>query len=411
MKGQKGGETNDKRKKTKSRQEPVELSFFLRKRETTFIFEKIAEDFNDSQDDIMVNTVVVPNPEDELKVLAVKDEFPDIIELIGSQSANIAQYIKGGYLASLDGSDYLERVEEGYVEHLEVDGDIWLIPLSINFRGLFINCDLMEEAGYEIPESYGELISLLEEIKLKGELPMIFPDMDVWTIHQGWDAVDTVERGSQEDAYRMAAEGTLPFQENKGFVDSLEKYIDLRRFGQSLSWETSYDEAITRFAKGESWMFLQGNWAYSAIRKQNPDIRLAFIPFPTEHGQDPQIVVKLDASIAVSESCQHKEEAGVFLNYLLSEEVMKYYTENAGSYSCIRGGNEDLSYAKLFAEKFAENDFILETMSMPETVNHVRDQGLFKLISLQDASYSVREFLTELSDVVSMRKTEFLEMT
>ena len=48
---------------------------------------------------------------------------------------------------------------------------------------------------------------------------------------------------------------------------------------------------------------------------------------------------------------------------------------------------------------------------MPETVNHVRDQGLFKLISLQDASYSVREFLTELSDVVSMRKTEFLEMT
>ena len=38
--------------------EPVELSFFLRKRETTHIFETIIERFNQSQDEIVVKTLL-----------------------------------------------------------------------------------------------------------------------------------------------------------------------------------------------------------------------------------------------------------------------------------------------------------------------------------------------------------------
>ena len=68
----------------------------------------------------------------------------------------------------------------------------YILPLSVNFRGLFLNCDLLEGRGSAIPESYEELLNLLEEIRADGEQAIIFPDKDVWTLHQGWDAVYTL---------------------------------------------------------------------------------------------------------------------------------------------------------------------------------------------------------------------------
>ncbi len=169
--------------------EPVELSFFLRKRETTHIFETIIERFNQSQDEIVVKTIIVPNPDVELEMHALNGEFPDIVEMIGSSDESIRQYAEGGYLMPLDETGFLDRVGEGYVEYLMMGDEVYILPLSVNFRGLFLNCDLLEGRGSAIPESYGELLNLLEEIRADGEQAIIFPDKDVWTLHQGWDAV------------------------------------------------------------------------------------------------------------------------------------------------------------------------------------------------------------------------------
>ncbi len=389
--------------------EPVKLSFYLRKRETIHIFEDIVEKFNQSQDEVQVHTVVVPNPDVDLKMRALNGEFPDIVEMIASSGESVRQYAQGGYLAALDDTGLVDRLMEGYEPYLTVNGAVYMIPLSVNFRGLFLNCDLMEEAGYEVPENYEELHVLLEKIKARGEPAMVFPDKDVWTLHQGWDAVYTVEWGSRKDAYCMAANGTQGLCENEGFGKSLEMYLELRKYGQERSWETGYDEAVSAFAGGDAWMFLQGNWAYSAIKKQNPDIRLVFIPFPTFSGDAPQVFVKLDSVIALSASCEHPEAAQVFLEYLLSEDVMNDYTEKTGAYSCIKGGNGDLSFAREFVERLEKKEFVLEMMAVPDSVYEVRDQGLFRLILGQDKNYGIKEFLNELDEAIEMRKEEILD--
>ncbi len=389
--------------------EPVKLSFYLRKRETTHIFEAIVEKFNQSQDEIQIHTVTVPNPDVDLKMRALNGEFPDIVEMIASSGESVRQYAQGGYLAALDDTGLLDRLMEGYEPYLTVNGAVYMIPLSVNFRGLFVNCDLLEEAGYEVPRSYEELHALLEKIKIRGEQAMVFPDKDVWTLHQGWDAVYTVAWGSRKEAYRMAADGTQKMCENESLAKSLELYLELRKFGQERSWETGYDEAVSVFAGGEAWMFLQGNWAYSAIKKQNPDIRLVFIPFPTFSGDKPQVFVKLDSILAVSSSCEHPEAAQTFLEYLLSEEVMKDYTEKTGAYSCIKGGNGDLSFAQEFIERLEKNEFVLEMMAVPDSVYEVRDQGLFRLILGQDDNYGIKEFLYELDEAIGLRNEEILD--
>lgn len=156
-------------------------------------------------------------------------------------------------------------------------------------------------------------------------------------------------------------------------------------------------------------MFLQGNWAYSAIKKQNPDIRLTFVPFPAEQGKEPNIVGKLDASIGISVSCENHGAAMEFLEYVLSEEVMKYYSESTGTCSCIKGGNGDLSFAPEFAEKLERNEFVLDTIAIPESASNVRDQGLLKLITGKDADYTAVSFLKEYNDAVVDQGKEILD--
>ncbi len=388
---------------------PVELSFFLRKRETIHIFESIIESFNASQDEVTVRAVVVPNPDIELEMRAVRGEFPDIVELIGSSEETVQKYAKGGYLEPLEGLGYLERMTdpEGYGPWLKVEGKTYILPLSVNFKGIFLNCGLLEQAGYGIPESWPEFLELLEAIRAGGELAMIFPDRDTWTYAQGWDTVYGAEWGNRSEAVRMAAEGTLPLQENEGLVESLERYLELRRFGQEESWKTGYDEALRRFAAGEAYMFMQGNWAYSAIRKQNPGLRLAFIPFPAG-GKEGKVYVKLDASIALSASCEHPEEAGMFLDYLLSEEVAREYAEQTGAYSLIRGGNGDLSFAERFTEKFEKGWIELDTGIASGYVNDRCEQMIQRLVIEPPEGTDLLDSLAEVDEAARARREEIL---
>ena len=101
----------------------------MRKRETTHIFETIIERFNQSQDEIVVKTIIVSNPDVELEMRALNGEFPDIVEMIGSSDESIRQYAEGGYLMPLDETGFLDRVGEGYVEYLMM-GDEVLYPAA-----------------------------------------------------------------------------------------------------------------------------------------------------------------------------------------------------------------------------------------------------------------------------------------
>lgn len=151
-------------------------------------------------------------------------------------------------------------------------------------------------------------------------------------------------------------------------------------------------------------MFMQGNWAYSAIKKQNPKIRLAFIPFPAD-GREGKVYVKLDASIALSASCEHPEAARVFLDYLLSEEVAREYAERTGSYSLIRGGNGDLSFAERFTEKFEKGWFELDTGIASGYVDTMCDQMIQKLI-MEPEETDILDCLAGVSEAARSRREE-----
>ena len=87
----------DKKQQIHSEKKEKEtLVFLTSKRETRHIFEKIINDFNESQDEIYVEHLEVPNPDQELQIRALQGNFPDIVEFIGAQKDDLEKYVKGG---------------------------------------------------------------------------------------------------------------------------------------------------------------------------------------------------------------------------------------------------------------------------------------------------------------------------
>lgn len=379
--------------------EKIILSFLTSKRETRHIYKKIIDDFNALQDEIYVEQLVVPDPEEELKIRAIQGEFPDIVELSGVDCNVNNEYIKGGYLYPITDFSCADKVDSQFLEKLEVSGEYYIIPLSASYRGLFINRDLMEENGYQIPETYEELMNILEQIKAAGEAALVFPDKDSWTIHQGWDAIDTVSRGSQETLFQNAAEGIETMDQDGQAVVTTKKMLKLRAYGQKNMLNMSYDEAIKAFADEEAYMFLQGNWAYSLIKKTNPDIDIAFVPFPVEEGTEPKIVVRIDSAVGISASCQNLNAAESFLNYLLSDEVIDYYSDEAGAYSCIQSSARIGSYDEIFVKRLQEGSFEIETIAFSNEIDAARN-NLFRSLVSQPGKYTVENFLKEYSELL-----------
>ena len=396
-------EADEKQQIHSEKKEKEKLVFLTSKRETRHIFEKIIADFNESQDEIYVEHMAVPNPDQELQIRAVQGEFPDIVEFIGMQKDELGKYVKGGYLRALDTFSATHCVNEHFLEKLKILGGTYVLPLSVNYRGIFYNKKLLEEEGYQIPSTYAELIDTMQQIKKAGKLPIIFADKDSWTIHQGWDAIDMSSRGSQDDFFQNVLNGDAFLYEDSIALDSTRKFLEIRKYGQKQTVNTGYDEAVKKFANGEAYMFFQGNWAYPMIKKINPDIDLLFMPFPAYHENQAKVVVKIDATLGVSASCKHLEAVEQFLDYVFSKNVSEYYADKAVAYSCIKSVDVEDSYAKAFTDSIRSGEFFLEEFAY-ETEKSDAINALFQNFISSPQRDTEKSFLKELNDLLIQQK-------
>ena len=396
-------EADEKQQIHSEKKEKEKLVFFTSKRETRHIFEKIINDFNESQDEIYIEHMAVPNPDQELQIRAVQGEFPDIVEFIGAQKDALEKYVKGGYLQNLDDFSATHCINEHFLEKLKILNGIYVLPLSVNYRGIFYNRRMLEEEGYQIPSTYAELIDTMERIKKAGKLPIVFADKDSWTIHQGWDAIDMSSRGSQDDLFQNVLNGDAFLYEDSIALDSTRKFLEIRKYGQKQTVNTGYDDAVKKFANGEAYMFLQGNWAYPMIKKINSDIDLLFMPFPAYHENQAKVVAKIDATLGVSASCKHSEAAGQFLNYVFSKNGSEYYADKAGAYSCINSVDVTDSYAKVFTDSISKGDFFLEEFAYESEKSDARD-ALFQNFVSSPQKDTEKSFLKELNDLLIQQK-------
>ena len=320
----------------------TEIEILQYKPEAATYFDQVEEQFNATHDDIHL-TISSPNDASTImRTRFIREDYPDIIGIGGD--INYSYYVDADILADVSDYEGLSDVKQSYIdilENLEItpkDGT-YGVPYVANAAGILYNKDMFEEHGWEIPESWSELIDLCEEIQAEGILPFYFGFRDTWTCLAPWNslAVDL----APADTCQQVNAGETTFSEE--YVEVAEKCLELVSYGPDDPFAYGYNDACTAFANGESAMYPIGSYAVPQILSVNPEMNID--SFVTPGNDDPSkntLNSGVDLMFAVTAECENKEAAYEVLDFLMADENIQAYIDDQNAVPC-KDGDFDLA--------------------------------------------------------------------
>lgn len=315
----------------------VKLELFSNKSESINTYKDMIKKFESENPDIDIELNAPPEAETVLKSRLTKNDMPDIMSIGGN--ATYGELARAGVLKDFSDNEVVDKIQPAYLKMAgKLVGDekegIYGIPYATNANAVIYNKAKFEELGVEVPKTWDEFIAIAEKAKSAGETPIYFTLKDAWTGMIPWNSI--AANAAPEDFASKKNAGEASFQED--YQDVAEKMLTLLEYGHKDNMGKAYGDGNTAFAKGESVMYLQGNWAIPEIKKANPDIELGVFAMPvTNDPEQNRLVSGVDVLLTISESTEHPEEAQKFLEFMVQEENAKTYIDEQAAFSAIEG--------------------------------------------------------------------------
>ena len=304
------------------------------KPEAVGVFEALEEEFNATHDDIVLK---IESPNDAMTIMKtrfIREEYPDILGIGGD--VNFSGFVDAGILADVSGYEGLSSIKQAYIdmldnlEYVPTEGT-YGVPYVANAAGILYNRDMFQEHGWEIPETWDELLTLCDQIKSEGIQPLYFGFKDTWTCLAPWNAlaVDLADA----DICRQVNAGTANFTE--AYREIAEKMLELMQYSQDSPMAYGYNDACTAFANGESAMYTIGSYAVPQIKSVNPDMNIDSFVMPGCDSEKENILNSgIDLMFCVTEECKNKEAAYEVLDFLLEHDNLQFYLDEQNAVPC-----------------------------------------------------------------------------
>ena len=333
--------------------EVVHIKLFTGKIETIDVMNEIIEDFNASQDRIVVEQEYQKDASNVIKIKFASNEVPDIMTTYEQGFVD-----EGKYMDLTDLNEFWDRMSpEMKLACTDVNqGKAFRVCTNMTMAGFFYNKDILAQAGYtEFPTQWDEFETMLKTIKEK------MPDVTPWFIFgsEAWHLGHLIE--FIPHGYVKATLGTidakkamldddqarLRFGEPDGpmavFASRMLELQEKGLINEDVLTATS-DNCIQDFVNGKAAMFSNGMWVISSLLEANPDMadKIGFAPYPAYMPDSKPVVLSAeDSGYSISSTTEHKEEAIEFLNFLFQPENQKKYSEAAKAPSAFTDVDAD----------------------------------------------------------------------
>ena len=324
------GDGNEKSGKT-------EIEILQYKPEAATYFDQVEEKFNATHDDIHL-TIDSPNDASTImRTRFIREDYPDIIGIGGD--INYSYYVDAGILADVSDSEVMGEIKDSYKDILEAleivptEGTFG-IPYVANAAGILYNRDMFEEHGWEIPNTWDELMTLCNDIQSEGILPFYFGFKDTWTCLAPWNSM--VVALAPPDLCKQVNKGDANFTDS--YREVAEKYLELLNYGPEDPFAYGYNDACTAFANGESAMYPIGSYAVPQILSVNPDMNIdSFVTPASDTKEGNTLNSGVDLMFAVTADCENKEAAYEVLEFLYEDENIQAYIDDQNAIPCKEG--------------------------------------------------------------------------
>lgn len=306
-----------------------------------------AEDYQDkTYDDVTLERA--RNNMDDIYLLN-----PDTIRALGEE----------GKLMDLSGLGCVENLRDVVKTANTVDGKLVAIPQEVVAYGLFINKDMFDQYGLELPNTPEEFLECCRVFKENGiETPVGANRWWLETFVLAQAYADLYNGGNTEAEIAALNSGESKYSDymrpgfeflqemiDCGYIDAKKAYVSEAIEGEGADFMAQKTPIVMAY-----WGAANTDTAYG-----KPDFEMVVIGFPTNRGQMPVMPM---TGFAVGENAEHAQDALETLDVMLSDEALQAYTEINRVISPSKNVEVDCIPAlKPLNDRIKENIYVLAT--------------------------------------------------
>lgn len=271
-----------------------------------------AEDYQDkTYDDVTIDRA--RNNMDDIYLLN-----PDVIQTLGEENK----------LIDLSGLSCAENLRDVVKTANTVNGRLVAIPQEIVVYGLFINKDMFDQYGLELPETPEEFLECCRVFKENGiETPVGANRWWLETFVLAQAYADLYNGGNTEAEIAALNSGESKYSDymrpgfeflqemiDKGYIDAKKAYVSEAIEGEGADFLAQKTPIVMAY-----WGAANTETAYGA-----PDFNMLVIGFPSNRGRMPVMSM---TGLGIGAEAEHAEEAMDTLEVMLSDEALQVYAE------------------------------------------------------------------------------------
>ena len=306
---------------------------------TQALWEGVIADFEDENPGITVNLEVQSwdNLNDVVTTKVQGGKAPDIMN--GGPFAGFAADDLLYTAADVTSPETLADFQESFAANASVGGEQYGLPLIASARTLFVNNDLLEQAGVTTPPTtWDELLAAAKKISALGGgvygygLPLGSEEAQaesaIWFYGGG---------GTFGDESAI----TIDTPENLEAAEFIQKMVD-EKATQPDAGATDRTPLIDVFVQGKIGMIEGLPPTVGQIEEGNPDLDYSLVPIPTKDGQ-PFTLGVADHLMAFKNDGDKQEAITKFFDYFYSSDVYVNWVTTEGFLPTTISGGEALA--------------------------------------------------------------------
>lgn len=309
-----------------------------RKNGQGLVEQTIIDEYMEENPDVTIEVEALDEEAYKTKFKAYAMEgMPDVVSIWG-QPAFLDEVVEAGVLAELNQDDYADYgFVEGSLSGYTYDGKLYGLPRNTDIGVFYYNQKMFEDNGWEVPQTYDELLALADEINAAGIIPVAMDGGDGWPL--ACYLADVLYKLTGSDYSQIVsdaiASGDFSAPELK---EATQLMRDAASAGLFQNGYDSQDYATSQnlFTNGQAAMWYMGSWETSMATNEDIDeeirTNIRVFTMPSVEGgaaADTDISAWNGGGYAVNANSEVKDEAIKFLNYMYQpDKLSKYGWEN-----------------------------------------------------------------------------------
>lgn len=301
-------------------------------------------------------------------------------DVVGLDGAWVSDFVKQGALTSL--SDLMSEAsfdDSELAAQVQLNGSTYMIPVVNFVYPVFVNLDLMKQAGVANPPTTRTEFS-------EAAAKMTNAENNVY----GWVLPLSMEQpnGIQNDVMSwvwasggsMLKDGQPNLVGNEDVRAAMEYLKGLYDAGVVApgAFAMREQDKVEEFTNGRIGMMVDSLAHINLIRERNPDLNFAITALPAVDGYTGRRGLPYASwGIGVAENSEHKAEAWQLVDFLMSAEINTTLSSIANAFPGNVNATPDfVSGDKLFADAFAvfqDGNLANEFVGLPVAENLMRD--------------------------------------